>query len=63
VLEVEDERPFKKKCQYITTFTNDGIDWLKREIRDSDIKESIKEMAEHLRLTGRGNVNCLEPRY
>jgi hypothetical protein len=44
VLEVEDERPFKKKCQYITTFTNedsDGIDRLKREIRD--IKDSLAE--------------------
>ena len=62
VLEVEDERPFKKNCQYVTTFTNEksgGIDpdWLKRELRD--IKECIKEMAEHLKLTGRGN----EPRY
>ena len=48
VFEVEDERPFKKKR---LAFTNeDDINWLKQEI--GGIKESVKEIAEHLR----GNV-------
>jgi hypothetical protein len=48
VFEIEDERPFKKRR---LAFTNeDDIDWLKHEI--GDIKESVKEIAEHLR----GNV-------
>ena len=46
--EIEDEHPFKKRH---LAFTNeDDINWLKHEI--SDIKESVKEIAEHLR----GNV-------
>ena len=45
MLEVKDECPFKKKC---VAFTNkDDEDWLKHKI--SDIKEYVKEIAEHLR--------------
>lgn len=44
VLEVEDERPFKKKL--VAFINNDDMDWLKHEI--SDIKESMKEIAEYL---------------
>jgi hypothetical protein len=45
VLEVADERPFKKKC---VTFTNeDDIDWLKREM--GDIKEGMMEITKYLR--------------
>jgi hypothetical protein len=48
VLEVEDERPFKKK--FVAFINNDEMDWLKHEI--SNIKESMKEIAEHLGLGG-----------
>ncbi|EDR10283.1 uncharacterized protein LACBIDRAFT_325215 [Laccaria bicolor S238N-H82] len=44
VLDAADECLFKKKC---ITFTNeDDISWLKREM--GDIKEGMKEIAEHL---------------
>jgi hypothetical protein len=48
VLEIEDERPFKRKRVAFTN--NDDMDWLKHQI--SEIRECMKEIAEHLR----GNV-------
>jgi len=48
VLEIEDERPFKRKR--VASTNNDDMDWLKHQI--SEIRECMKEIAEHLR----GNV-------
>jgi hypothetical protein len=48
VLEIEDERPFKRKRGAFTN--NDDMDWLKHQIRE--IREGMKGIAEHLR----GNV-------
>jgi hypothetical protein len=47
---LEDERPLKKKRGAFTNKDEDDVDWLKHEI--SDIKDCLKDIAEHLR----GNV-------
>lgn len=50
VLDAADERLSKKKR--ITYADEDDMDWIKREM--GDIKEGVKEIAEHLR----GDVDC-----
>lgn len=42
--EVLDDRPLKRRC--LTFVDEDDMDWLKDEI--GGIKESIREIAEHL---------------
>lgn len=49
ILEVADERPFKKKRA--TSTNDDDMDWLKQEI--GDIKEGMKKITKHLK----GNVD------